>query len=194
MKKLFPTWHKRENGDIYGFFYQIYDGEGKKIQWLNILKIIKYCLVWYTPIVYFYRLKYKYESKVQPWIDWKIRKKKNDLYFIDKYKNIFPKNGPSCGFYCPEGWLELVDGLCEKLNVLEKPPLVEQVKQKYGGLRFYISNASEKAYEIINEYENRAESICEFCGSMDNVTKSSTNWIFTVCTKCKTKLKNKTPI
>lgn len=191
MKRLFTIWDKKENGDIYSSLYKIYSHKDKQVQWINVFKSIKYIIVWHTPVIYYYRLKYKWESKVQPWIDWKIRNKKNYLYFINKYENIFTKEGPSCGFDCPSGWVDLVDGLCEKLNKLEKPPIVEQVKQKFGELRFYISNGSEQAYEIIHECEKRSWDICEFCGSMDNVTQSKTNWTFTVCSKCNAELKNK---
>jgi hypothetical protein len=68
---------------------------------------------------------------------------KEDLY--DPYPLCFPKE-PSCGFGIGEGWYPLVKKLCAEIQAeLEKLPenlrsfQVDQVKEKFAGLRFYYS-------------------------------------------------------
>ena len=73
-----------------------------------------------------------------------------------------------CGNFCPEAWLPLVDKLCgllqhhmkhrgDPLNFLE----VSQVKEKYGGLRFYYhySGTSTNVEGYIRGVVDLAESL-----------------------------------
>ena len=47
----------------------------------------------------------------------------------------------------------------------EKVPVASQVKEKFGGLRFYVDRATEKHYDYINFAENMSYRTCEVCGS-----------------------------
>jgi len=58
-----------------------------------------------------------------------------------------------------------------------------QVKEKFGGLRFYVNSASVEIYAMLNFAEHLSYSICEFCGSMKNI-KHSKGWIITACQEC----------
>jgi hypothetical protein len=49
-----------------------------------------------------------------------------------------------CGFYCPADWMEIIDRLSSRIeSYLELHPeidfRVDQVKEKFWGLRFYVS-------------------------------------------------------
>ena len=49
-----------------------------------------------------------------------------------------------CGFYCPADWMEVIDRLSSRIeSYLELHPeidfRVDQVKEKFWGLRFYVS-------------------------------------------------------
>jgi hypothetical protein len=59
----------------------------------------------------------------------------------------------------------------------------EQVKQKWGGLRFYTTCSDDHTDGIIDLAEALSYDTCEDCGSMDNV-KSTTGWITPLCGKC----------
>ena len=72
-------------------------------------------------------------------------------------------------FRCGDGWYHLIDELATQLVALE--PLeadlgVTQVKEKFGGLRFYtrapLSAASQR---LIEDAEARSFTICEACGA-----------------------------
>ena len=59
--------------------------------------------------------------------------------------------------------------LCKKLEqqvILEDVSLPEavQVKEKLGGLRFYVVGEAQAMLDIIDESETKSETICEVCG------------------------------
>jgi len=64
-----------------------------------------------------------------------------------------------------------------------------QVKEKYGGLRFYVDGASSEQYAQISFAENLSEHICERCGSTNN-TSQTKGWITTLCEDCMKKSEN----
>ena len=41
---------------------------------------------------------------------------------------------------------------------------VQQVKEKFGGLRFYISAAPQEVHNMIHKAEAESYTICEHCG------------------------------
>lgn len=84
------------------------------------------------------------------------------------------------------GWNELVYRLCEKIDsILKKNPelleefMVTQVKEKYGGLRFYIYGGNDKIYEAIDKYEDLSYNTCEVCGQPG--TTRDYGWLKTLC-------------
>jgi len=47
----------------------------------------------------------------------------------------------------------------------EKVPVAVQVKEKFGGLRFYVGRATEEHYNYIRFAESMSYKTCEVCGS-----------------------------
>jgi hypothetical protein len=73
-------------------------------------------------------------------------------------------------------------------NLWRKLPIkcqITQIKDKFGGLRFYCS-ASEEIMKLVEEAEEKSYSICEKCGSMDDVKQVGNGWIYTLCKNCDT--------
>lgn len=60
-----------------------------------------------------------------------------------------------------------------------------QVKEKFGGLRFYVDGASSEIYAMISFAENMSYHICEQCGTTTNVTTGGKGWISTLCDSCR---------
>lgn len=58
-----------------------------------------------------------------------------------------------------------------------------QVKEKYGGLRFYVERASREQYAVISFAEALSYHICESCGSTKNIGHTQ-GWITTLCEGC----------
>lgn len=96
------------------------------------------------------------------------------------------------GFECGDGWFYLIRDLCIKLQLLEIPDFhVHQVKEKFGGLRFYTGSIptvtmTEIVCRYISQTENQSMEICEECG-MSGTRHSRRGWIKTVCNGCATK-------
>lgn len=71
---------------------------------------------------------------------------------------------------CLPGWLNLIDELCRTLQIhLDSHPDVPQakvlqVKEKFGGLRFYFSGGDTACREVVAAAEERSLSTCEVCG------------------------------
>jgi hypothetical protein len=61
--------------------------------------------------------------------------------------------------------------------------MIQQIKEKYGEMRFYHSGASRKFEEIVNKYSIISANVCELCGKPD-VKILNTGWIMPVCYKC----------
>lgn len=122
-------------------------------------------------------------------------KEELEIKLFENYPKIFKqKDLPShktamCfGLDCDDGWYMLIDKLCECIQFhVDKNghPQVEavQVKEKFGGLRFYTNNADEYLTGYIDFAESMSMNICEVCGSTKGVGQT-VGWIKTICTKC----------
>ena len=78
-----------------------------------------------------------------------------------------------------EGWYQMISELIDCLLKLGWDKRVNQVKEKFGGLRFYIENSPEGGHELIRKYESMAYSICEKCGASGVLRKGP--WLRTLC-------------
>jgi hypothetical protein len=111
-----------------------------------------------------------------------------DLYWQHE---LSPSETSMCfGFEVGDGWEPLIRELSEKIyslvqkynSTLETEDYkfaVIQVKEKFGGLRYYTNWHIEEIQNIINEYEGRSYSTCEECGKPGEA--SGKNWIVTLC-------------
>lgn len=110
--------------------------------------------------------------------------------FTDLYKGRFrgfQENLMGFGFECGDGWFDLIYQLSQ--NIVNIDPTVEavQVKEKFGGLRFYITGGSEEIHNLIDAAEDLSFETCEDCGTKENVTVNKVGWIATLCDKCRSK-------
>jgi hypothetical protein len=69
---------------------------------------------------------------------------------------------------CGEGWFDLIVELDRELNEIDPDYKIFQIKEKFGGLRFYISGSNPLLTKTlqakIDEYEKKSYSICEVTG------------------------------
>lgn len=80
-----------------------------------------------------------------------------------------------------DGWLGLLKSLIKMAIKAGWNKEVAQVKEKWGGLRFYINEGSSEIFDIINQHEGFSHTICEECG-MPGRSRHG-NWIRTLCDK-----------
>jgi hypothetical protein len=98
---------------------------------------------------------------------------------------------------CESGWHPLISRTIEKLNKLGYVK-IQQIKEKFGGLRIYVSvlnfdeinqispENNKLVNEIITQAEREAMHTCEVCGLNDahDVKIRDASVIKTMCTKC----------
>ena len=89
---------------------------------------------------------------------------------------------------CGEGWYPLIAETHCRLKELDPGYKINQIKEKFGGLRFYwepskdLSNENwKKAHNIEYEAEDRSLKICEVCGKPGH--RRNNGWLKTLCDK-----------
>lgn len=85
------------------------------------------------------------------------------------------------------GWYELEKHLIEDLIKLGWNKEVCQVKEKFGGLRFYINEGSDEIHKRIQQAESESYKTCESCGTKEGVGRTN-GWITTCCEPCAIKI------
>jgi len=101
------------------------------------------------------------------------------------------------GFDHGDGWFWLIHNLCAAIqshidNCHPQPTqvVVDQVKEKFGTLRFYISGGDNEVYGMVRFAEWLSGVTCEACGSTnpDTIGRTTHNWFKTCCKGCLPKL------
>jgi hypothetical protein len=60
-----------------------------------------------------------------------------------------------------------------------------QVKEKFGGLRFYYDGGDDRIKGLVSYAESLSYQVCEECGLLDkSVARNTTGWIRTNCRLC----------
>ena len=82
---------------------------------------------------------------------------------------------------CGEGWLRLIDPL---IDICKRKGLkIIQVKEKYGGLRFYVDPYDSEVEDMIDIAEGDSLFICEICGAK-GMLRTDRHWVKTLCDGC----------
>lgn len=112
-----------------------------------------------------------------------------DALLCTRYPAIFldeETNGPKLfGFECGDGWFTLIDAVCQLIqhhaNTTDAPqPMASQVKEKFGGLRFYCRRGNGYTSSVVDLVESLSPHICEVCGALGK-TVSLFGWVHTRC-------------
>ena len=91
---------------------------------------------------------------------------------------------------CDQGWEDLYKPLIDwvqQYNSTHKDQAkiqITQIKEKFGGLRFYVDCAPKELYDLIDKAEKESYNICEVCGTKDNVGLTINGWYSTICLSC----------
>lgn len=110
--------------------------------------------------------------------------------FFDRLKTTFPKMyDESYDTWVDEGWHPILLNLSKQIQnhidwmnrteVVVPQVKVSQIKEKFGGLRFYYDGGDDKIDGMVRMAEMWAQCTCEMCGKP--ATKTTTGWIKTVC-------------
>ena len=90
---------------------------------------------------------------------------------------------------CSKGWYPILVELDKNLAILNPDYEIHQVKEKFGGLRYYTDFSYSKdkgAIELISEAERQTFVTCEACGSTEEarVVSNSRRYLRTLCKIC----------
>ena len=119
------------------------------------------------------------------------------------------------GICAGDGWFELIDLLCshiqnrienvnrnidmsaeESVATLAHTPdrylkcEVTQVKEKFGGLRFYVNCDDDYIDGLISIAESMSYKLCSECGEKSS-NQTVRGWIYTLCSNCRINLMHK---
>lgn len=121
---------------------------------------------------------------------------KQNKILVNKYPFLLPRNvwtGEVPDNYdysytelddMPEGWrIAFGESFLEELKTAlgDYAPnyRISQIKEKWGGLRWYDFGRTEEAEKIISKYEQLSETICIVCGKP--AVAMTAGWIVPVC-------------
>ena len=96
------------------------------------------------------------------------------------YKTDLPPITDSHFFTVEKGWYPMIKKLIIDLIELGWDKQTCQVKEKFGGLRFYINGGSNEIYDRISEAEKESYTICEVTGKPGEL-RTDVGWIRTLC-------------
>jgi len=114
--------------------------------------------------------------------------------FADRYK---PMNETAMcwGFECGDGWYKILDSLCRQIQhhvdwrQEQKDKygrgdgcsqvVADQVKEKFGGLRFYYHGGDDVVDGMVRMAESWAANTCETCGESGRLRGQG--WLYTAC-------------
>jgi hypothetical protein len=111
--------------------------------------------------------------------------------FAKQMETQFPKmfSEPYGGFCCGEGWWPVLTNLCaniqhhldwkNKKSEVIPQVTVAQIKEKFGGLRFYYDGGDDTIRGMVTMAEVWASNTCETCGKPGQ--QRSDGWIKTLC-------------
>ena len=90
--------------------------------------------------------------------------------YPDYLQPVLNRINPDYGVYvsCDEGWWHLV-AMCDKeLSVIDSDYTIFQIKEKFGGLRYYSSPSNPELFKTMNaivaKYEKMCSATCEVTG------------------------------
>lgn len=113
--------------------------------------------------------------------------------FAKRMEEKFPAMfvGAYGGFAVGKGWWHIIEALCSNIqshidwanrtDQVVPQVTVDQIKEKFGGLRFYYTGGDDTVHGMVRIAESWADATCENCG--DKGTRRSGGWVRTLCDK-----------
>lgn len=123
-------------------------------------------------------------------------KEELDKKLVEDFPNLYADRHASmqvtcmCWGFPGDGWYKLIYDLSKKLEFMilllpedqRKEMRASQVKEKFGGLRFYMTLYNKEFEAVISEAAKKSFTICESCGKKGQLIKAG--WLYTSCKKC----------
>ncbi len=119
--------------------------------------------------------------------------------FVKRMETQYPKMFSEAygGIAVGAGWWHIIESLCGNIQhhlnwknkESETVPQVQvmQIKEKFGGLRFYYDGGDDEISGMVRMAESWADQTCETCGNKGE--RRSGGWIRTLCDEHEAKYK-----
>ncbi len=104
----------------------------------------------------------------------------NKIIFADFYGKFKEAEVKEVLEHISPGWHKLVRELIDQLFKLGWNGQLHQIKEKFGGLRFYIGKGSEEVHNAISVASDLSYITCETCGAEGKV-RNDLGWMLTLC-------------
>jgi hypothetical protein len=111
---------------------------------------------------------------------------------VTRFAPWFEGVGWGYGFECSDGWGRLITDLTERISDVVGGPegapdlRVIQVKEKFGGLRYYMHGVPKEHWDAVYDLVRRAGELsfhtCERCGRPGRMRQGG--WVRTLCGPC----------
>jgi hypothetical protein len=129
-----------------------------------------------------------------------------DKILCQKYPKIFKNRDGSImetcmawGFECDSGWFDIIDIMCHEIQnyidwksknlsaeeVESLQVVADQVKEKFGTLRFYYSGGDDVIEGLVMMAESMSHRTCELCGNLGQLRSKGRQQ--TLCSSCEVK-------
>ena len=123
--------------------------------------------------------------------NWNIYEKDREKFekkIFEEFPEFFrnaddPMKSLMCfGVEIDPGWHDLIYKLLQDIKALnpEEGFEVVQIKEKFGGLRFYTNFGTDEIFELIHKAEDASYKICEICGKKGKL-RNDIGWYLTLC-------------
>jgi hypothetical protein len=86
------------------------------------------------------------------------------------------------GIMTSDGWFDIIYNLSKEITKLDPNCEAVEVKEKFGGLRFYINASCRKVFDAIDKAEELSYHTCEECGKKGKL-REDLPWVLTLCLK-----------
>lgn len=123
---------------------------------------------------------------IRPWA-WRIMLRTPQLFSDGPWDPVKTRDG--FGFECGPGWFSLVEKTLIKLARIAREDglnrlRVRQVKEKFGGLRIYLSCSNDRVDAVVAAAQLQSLKTCDLCGGAVQTPPPQTGWIVTRCPAC----------
>lgn len=99
------------------------------------------------------------------------------------------------GFECDDGWFDLISELSYQIERIarklretgvapNRTPMVSQVKEKYGTLKYYVNNSTSEIQESVEIAGIKSSKTDEECGHLGSLKRLNECWYKTLCEQC----------
>ena len=98
---------------------------------------------------------------------------------------------PVCSSGVGPGWIPLLENLVVDLKQLGWDGDIQQIKEKFAQLRFYIGKGTDAIHNRIDLAEKESLTVCEECGDPGSLHTLCGRLLKTLCEPCKVVKTNK---